>query len=321
MKHKIEEAKEILKALGLPKGQQNDRSALTLLALCNIKANDKWSDVDPMNMSVMGNKDNARYPGIMRFIAEHYDFRYAENSRETIRRQTLHQFLQAGIILHNPENPATPTNSKDNHYCLSPEASNVIRSFGTKKWTSQLNEFEQKIGFLKEKYAKNRSMKQIPLKLKDGQIIHFSPGKHNEVQVAIINEFAPRFAPGSHLVYVGDTADKGLYKNENLMQQIGVPNLNHSKLPDVVLYDSEKDWLYLIEAVTSHGPISPKRYIELEELLINCSSGKVYVTAFPDFKEFKKHSTEIAWETEVWLVELPEHMIHFNGDRFMGPRE
>lgn len=50
------------------------------------------------------------------------------------------------------------------------------------------------------------------------------------------------------------------------------------------------------------------------------SARKVYVSAFPDFTEFKKHSTNIAWETEIWLVDFPEHMIHFNGDRLVGPR-
>lgn len=78
--------------------------------------------------------------------------------------------------------------------------------------------------------------------------------------------------------------------------------------------------LFLIEAVTSHGPVSPKRLLELEAFLKDCKVGKVYVTAFPDMAEFKKHSGNIAWETEVWLMEVPDHMIHFNGDRFMGPR-
>jgi len=137
------------------------------------------------------------------------------------------------------------------------------------------------------------------LKLATGETIKFSPGKHNEVQIAIINEFASRFAPGSQLLYVGDTAKKDLYRNDAQLKKLGIPIDKNSKLPDVVIYDPKKDWIYLIEAVTSHGPISPKRMLELEELLINCSSGKIYVTAFPDIAEFKKHTNDIAWETEV----------------------
>ncbi len=317
---KIEEAKQVLKALGLPERQQNDRSALTLLALCNLKKTDKWINAKQVSMSVVGNKVNAKYEGIMRYIAKHYNKLYAENSRETFRRQTLHQFVQAGIANHNPENPKLPTNSKDNHYRISPEALVVIKAFGTKKWDKEIEGFIKKIGSLREKYANQREIRKIPLKLMDGTVLKFSPGKHNEVQIAIIEEFAPRFAPGSELLYIGDTAKKDLYLNTKELEMLGIPIDQHSKLPDIVLFDKNRNWLFLIEAVTSHGPISPKRIIELEKLLNKCKVGKVYVTAFQGLKEFKRFTNDIAWETEVWLVEIPDHMIHFNGDKFLGPR-
>ncbi len=317
---KISEAQQILNALGLPVRQQNERSALTLLALCNLKETDHWKNAKVVSMSVVGNKVNAKYEGIMRFIAEHYNKQYAENSRETFRRQTLHQFVQAGIVEHNPENPQLPTNSKDNHYRLSEEALNVIHAFGTKYWQSEVYYFRENIGTLQDKYNKNREIQMVPVILSNGKKLKFSPGKHNQVQIAIIKEFASRFAPGSELLYVGDTANKGLYIDLNYLSELGIPINEHSKLPDIVLYDKSKNWLFLIEAVTSHGPVSPKRMIELEKLLENCTAGKIYVSAFPDFKEFKKHTADIAWDTEVWLMDFPEHMIHFNGDRFMGPR-
>jgi type II restriction enzyme len=318
---KIDEAKEILKALGLPLKQQNDRSALTLLALCNLTENDSWKSAKQVSMSVVGNKENPKYEGIMRFISLNYNKPYAENSRETFRRQTLHQFVQAGIANHNPENPDLPTNSKDNHYRLTREALKVIKSYKTRKWDKELKNYKNTIGTLKGKYEKKRELRKIPVTLLDGKKIKFSPGKHNEVQIAIIKEFAPRFAPGSKLLYVGDTAKKDLYLDKTALDELRVPIDQHSKLPDVVLYYKEKNWVYLIEAVTSHGPISPKRIIELKELFVHCPAGLVYVTAFPDFKEFKRHTNDIAWETEVWLTEIPDHMIHFNGDRFIGPRK
>lgn len=317
---KIEEAKKILEAMGLPKRQQNERSALTLLALCNLKAKDNWSNAKAVSMSVVGNKENAKYAGIMRFIAEHYNKPYAENSRETFRRQTLHQFVQAGIVDHNPDNPELPTNSKDNHYQITQEALKVIKSFNTKNWNNEIKYFKENVGLLREKYYKKRELRKIPVKLKDGTELIFSPGKHNEVQIAVIQEFAARFAPGCDLLYVGDTARKDLYMDKKGLEKMGIPISDHSKLPDVVLYDKKKKWLFLIEAVTSHGPVSPKRIVELELMLKNCNAGKIYVTAFPDFKEFKRHTSDIAWETEVWIVSFPDHMIHFNGDKFMGPR-
>jgi len=317
---KIEDAKQILEALGLPKRQQNDRSALTLLALCNMKENDKWSNAKAVSKSVVGNKENAKYEGIMRFIAEHYGKHYAENSRETFRRQTLHQFVQAGIVIQNPDNPELPTNSKDNHYRIAPETLKVIKSYNTPRWNKEISYFKESIGLLREKYFKKRELRKIPVKLNDGTELNFSPGRHNEVQIAILNEFAPRFAPGSHLLYVGDTANKNLYMDNEILDKLGIPIDEHNKLPDIILFDKKKKWLFLIEAVTSHGPVSPKRIIEMEKMLKNCKSGKIYVTAFPDFKVFNRYTSDIAWETEVWVVSFPDHLIHFNGDKFIGPR-
>jgi type II restriction enzyme len=317
---KLTEAQQILEAFGLPKQQQNERSSLILLALCNIKETDKWKDAKKVSMSVVGNKDNPKYEGIMRFIAMHYNKQYAENSRETFRRQTLHQFVQAGIVEHNPENLQLPTNSKDNHYRLTDAALTVIRAFKTKKWKDEIILFKKNVGALKELYIKSRNMEMLPVVLANGVELKLSPGKHNAVQIAIIKEFASRFASGSQLLYVGDTANKDLYTDIKTLKDLGIPIDEHSKLPDIILYDPKRKWLFLIEAVTSHGPVSPKRIIELEELLKNCKAGKVYVSAFPDFKEFKRHTSDIAWETEVWLMDFPEHMIHFNGDRFIGPR-
>lgn len=317
---KLIEAQQILEAFGLPKRQQNERSALVLLALCNLKEADRWNDARKVSMAVVGNKEKAKYEGVMRFIAEHYNKIYAENSRETLRRQTLHQFVQAGIVEHNPENPQLPTNSKNNHYRLTDAALKVIHAFGSKKWSKEIISFRKNVGSLQEKYNKSRNMHMIPVKLANGNELLFSPGKHNKVQIAIIKEFASRFAHGSELLYVGDTANKDLFIDKETLNAIGIPITEHSKLPDVVLYDKQNKWLFLIEAVTSHGPVSPKRILELEIFLKDCKAGKVYISAFPDFKEFKKHTSDIAWETEVWLVDSPDHMIHFNGDRFMGPR-
>jgi hypothetical protein len=256
----------------------------------------------------------------MAFMARHYKKRYAPNTRETVRRQVLHQFVQARIADYNPDNPELPVNSPNAHYALSAQVLDVIKTFGTKKWQSAVASFKADVGELRKRYVKDRDLTLIPLKLSDGKIIRLSPGKHNQVQVAIINQFASRFAKGSVLLYLGDAAKKDLYMNTKILDKLGIPIDQHSKLPDVVIYDTSKNWLFLIEAVTSHGPITPKRIVELEDFLKNCNAGKVYVSAFPDFAEFKRHTDELAWETEVWIVEHPDHMIHFNGDKFIGPR-
>ena len=256
----------------------------------------------------------------MSFVNENFDRNYAPNSRETFRRQVLHQFVQARIVNYNPDNPTLPVNSPNAHYAVTQEALEVIKSYGKTGYKKKLTEFTTSVGKLSEVYLKQRNLTQIPVTLSDGKVLNLSAGEHNQLQASIVEQFAPRFAKGGKLLYLGDTAKKDLYVDETGLKTLGIPIDQHSKLPDVVIYDSQKNWLFLIEAVTSHGPVSPKRLLELEDLLKECKIGKVYVTAFPNISEFKKHSAHIAWETEVWLMDVPDHMIHFNGDRFMGPR-
>lgn len=309
---KVTEAQKILADLGLPVAQKNEMAALTLLALCNVTEADSWSTAT--NNSVGISKD------IMSFVNSHYGKSYAPNTRETFRRKVLHQLVQAAIVEYNRDTPELPPNSPKAHYSITTEALQVLQSFGTEQWAAEVEKFNAKAGTLSEKYLKRREMIQVPIYLDSGEVLMLSAGKHNEVQAAVIQEFGPRFAPGGTLLYVGDTAKKDLYRNEAMLAKLGIPIDQHSKLPDVVIYFPSKNWIFLIEAVTSHGPVSPKRIMELDDLLRGSTFGRVYVTAFPDMKEFKKHATEIAWETEVWLMELPDHMIHFNGDRFLGPR-
>jgi hypothetical protein len=309
---KIDDAKAILKALGMPSEQQNEMAALTLLALCKIEETDNWKHASRSSLGIS--------KGIMSFVKETYGRPYAPNTRETFRRHVLHQFVQASIVDYNPDDPKAPVNSPKAHYAITKNVLDIIKTYNTPKWKKAIGQFVLSKGTLSDLYDKKKAINQIPVKLSNGKILNLSSGKHNELQAAIIELFAPRFANGGILLYLGDTAKKNLFVDDKLIKELGVPIDQHSKLPDVVIYDKRKKWLFLIEAVTSHGPVSPKRYIELEALLKNCKLGRVYVTAFPDFAEFKKHSNNIAWETEVWLMDIPDHMIHFNGDRFIGPR-
>lgn len=310
----IHDAQEILKALGLPAAQQNEMSALTLLALVGLGPDDAWTAATRTRQSVSKT--------IMAFIAERFGKTYAPNTRETFRRQVLHQFVQARIADYNPFEPDLPTNSPRAHYAITDDALTAIKTYGTKAWAGAAAQFIAAHGSLANTYAKHRSTgKLVPITLPDGSTIELSPGKHNDVQKAIIEQFAPRFAPGSKLLYIGDTAKKNVVMDAKTLAGLGLGADDHDKLPDVVLLDEKRGWLFLIESVTSHGPMSPKRVFELEERLKGGKAGPVYVSAFPDMAEFRKHMKDIAWESEVWIAEIPDHMIHFNGDRFLGPRK
>ena len=280
------------------------------MALLGLSPRSEWKDAT---------KSLIRVHDVLEFVKAKYNKTYAENTRETIRRQTLHQFEQAGIAERNSDDPTRPTNSPNNVYNISAQALTTIMTYGTAKWAESLRGFISAKGRLVDRYQKIKSSNTLALPISGEKVITLSPGKHNLLQIKIFKEFRSRFCPNASLLYMGDTAHKLLHMEEVMLEALNIPMTKHDKLPDVVLYDKARNYLFLIEAVTAHGPVSPKRYVELEEILAKCPATRIYVSAFPDFREFKRHARDIAWETEVWVSEVPEHMIHFNGDKFLGP--
>lgn len=307
---KVEEAIEVLRSLGLPRSQQNERSALTLLALANLPPKGRW---------VKAQRPMLRIWDIMGYMRDQYKKDYAANSRETIRRQTIHQFEQARLVDRNPDDPSRPTNSGKTVYQLTSEALEVVRNFGANNFNSSVAYFLGKVGALKHAYSGSRSALRVPLMLPDGSSIHLSPGKHNQLQAAIVEKFGSVFAPGAELLYLGDSELKRAICVTEQLSSLKLRITEHDKLPDVIIYLRSKNWIFLVEAVTSHGPVSPKRHKEIEAMLKSCTASRIYVTAFLTIADFRKFAADIAWETEVWIEEHPEHLIHFNGSKFLGP--
>lgn len=306
----IVEALQVLNALGLPRAQQNERSALSLLALLNLTPDKKWKQSESPMMGITP---------IMDWMSLHYGKTYKPNTRETVRRQTMHQFVDAGIALYNPDKPERPVNSPHAVYQISAEALELLKSYDTSQWKSKREKFLSNRTTLAERYAKPRQLKQIPVHLKSDFAISLSPGKHSELIKNIIEDFGSRFIPDGQLVYAGDTGEKWGYFDEKLLAELGVTVNTHGKMPDVILFCPKRKWLILVEAVTSHGPVDGKRHEELAQLFSYAQVGLVYVTAFPDRGIMGRYLGEIAWETEVWVADSPTHLIHFNGSRFLGP--
>lgn len=301
---KIERIKTLLADLGLPKQQQSDICALTILGMANLTTTANWS---------AATNEWMRIHDIIAFANANYDVDYAENSRETFRKQALHHFRTAAIV----EDNGKATNSPNYRWRLTSEFLQIL--CGIDVTDTPLKAFLKNHAKLIDVYASKKQMEKMPVKI-NGHDFTFSPGKHNQLQKAIIEEFAPRFAPNAECLYVGDTIQKDLVKREQRLKELGFKITLHDKMPDVVLYRADRDWLYFVEAVTSVGPMDPKRIQEITAMTQHVSAGKIFVTAFLDFKTYKKFSEQLAWETEVWLADMPDHMIHMNGDKFLGPR-
>lgn len=307
---RVEDARIVLETLGMDAERSNERSALVLLALLRLAPSESWAEAaNPM----LGTR------AIMNFIRDEYGKDYAPNTRETVRRFTLHQFVEVQLVVQNPDEPQRPVNSPKWNYQVTAEALEVLRAYGTDYWQLAVDRYLAELPGLKARYAAAREMDRIPLTLPDGSTFTLTPGGQNVLLKAMVEDFCPRFTPGGQVFYIGDAGDKWALFEREALAALNVKVNEHGKMPDLVIYIPDRNWLVLLEAASSHGPVDSKRQAELTDLFAESTAGLVYVSCFPDRAEFRKYVDKVAWESEVWCADHPTHMIHYNGERFLGP--
>jgi type II restriction enzyme len=307
---RVKEARSTLAALGFDRERTNERSALVLLALLEMAPDTPWRDAAS---PLVGTR------AIMDWVRDEYGRDYAPNSRETIRRSTLHQFADALLVEQNPDDPSRPVNSPKWCYRVHPRALEVLRHVGRPGFADALSDYLQEVPGLRSTYAAARELNRIPVILPGGGAVNLSPGGQNVLIKQMVEEFCERFTPGGEVLYVGDADAKWAVFDHDAFASLGVSIDQHGKMPDLVVHLRERNWLVLLEAASSHGPVDAKRHGDLAALFKGSTAGLVYVSCFPDRREMRKYLASIAWETEVWCADDPTHLIHFNGVRFLGP--
>jgi len=307
---KLRGSMEILRTLGFTARQCNEVAGYTFLALLNLKPLQSWSEAaEPLR----------GITPVIDFIADSYGVRYAPNTRETIRDEAVKHFVEAGMLIRNPDDLNRPTNSGKTVYQVEPTALELFRSFDTLEWNGKLKSYLTARVRIRNELLRERKLSRIPVKLPSGETVTISPGGQNPLIKTVVEEFCPCFLPGSTVLYIGDAEDKFLHLDAEYLQKLGVVIPPPAKMPDLVVHDTKRNWLVLVEAVTSAGPVDGKRRKELKELFAGCKAGLVFVTAFSTRDAMRSYLTQISWETEVWVAEDPEHLIHFDGERFLGP--
>ena len=309
-KRRLVETIDALTALQFGAKQKNEIAAYTLLALLDLQPDASWETASAPLRGITP---------IIDFIATAYGVQYAPNTRETIRDDAVKFFVEEGLLLRNPDDPNRPTNSGKTVYQIEPTALVLLRKVGTLDWPPSLKEYLASRESLKHEIARKRDLARVPVTLPDGSQVALSPGGQNPLIKAIIEHFCPAFAHGGVVLYIGDTENKFVHLETAGLNALGVTMDSAAKIPDVIVYDIKRNWLLLIEAVTSAGPVDGKRRKELKDLFAGCKAGLVFVTAFETRRTMQTFVSHIAWESEVWIAEDPDHMIHFNGERFLGP--
>jgi type II restriction enzyme len=309
----INEAINIMQAVGIPITDKTSRSiermAMAFLAVANVTQ--KWTEA--IDNNTLKTRD------IINFNNLHFEETISSGSYDDIRRKDLKLLVLAELIINSADKNNAATNDPTRGYSLETSFMQLIKHYGTTAWHLELEKYLSGKVLLKDKLLRNRELEKIPVCLDSAQTLQLSAGSHNILQKSIIEEFLPRYAKGCQVLYFGDTTKKLLFINQAQLNALNFFELSHDKLPDIIAYQKENNWLYLIEAVHSSGPINEVRMLELKKLTTTCSAEIIYVTAFLNRAEFRKWVTEIAWETEVWIADNPDHLIHFNGDKFLGP--
>lgn len=312
----IIEAIEVLVILGIPfdngTWRRIERIAMVFLATGQINTSNGWKNIKGLNDSI-----NMKTRDIIKYVNEFFEENISSGSYDDIRRKDLKLLVIGEVVLRANENLAR--NNSTRGYIINPALTTSLQNVGQEGWREKLQEAASKITTAAEKLDTTREIELMPVTLPSGLELNLSPGEHNELQKAIIEELLPRYGYGADVLYIGDTANKFLFMSKDKLKNLHFFELNHGELPDIVAYSEAKNWLYLIEAVHSSGPISESRLLELKQLTKDCTADIVYITAFLDRAKFRSWVKDIAWETEVWIAETPDHLIHFNGIKFLGP--
>jgi hypothetical protein len=312
----IEEALIILESVGLPLNKKGERAlevmAMSFLAVAGVTKS--WKEAQGQT-----EHRNLKTRDIISYINENYFENISPGSYDDIRRKHLKLIVLADLIINSADNPSASQNNPTRGYTLDNDFKELIKHYGTGDWDIKLKLFNKNRPSLSDILARKRDTKKIRITLPSGHILEFGQGSHNQLQREIIEEFLPRFGFGCTVLYVGDSSNRFLHKDDDKLSELGFFDLADDLLPDVVAYNEEKNWIYLIEAVHSSGAMTEERIYELQKLLKDCKGDLIFVTAFISRTELRKHIKDIGWESEVWTADNPEHLIHFNGGKFLGP--
>lgn len=306
---------DVFQKIGIPV-DGTDRKVERMAKACLAVGKIKKSFAEALSEE---NDGFVRTRDIISFENENYGEHISPGSYDDIRRKDLKLLIEAGIVINSSSKENLATNNPSRGYALSKSFVELLYSYGSEEWDMRLSEYLKEAKSLKEELECRRNLMKVLVTLPGGKRISLSYGAHNDLQKEIIETFLPLFGFGAEVLYVGDTTDKFLHLDEKALKDINFFVLEHDELPDVVAYSHEKNLLYLIEAYHSTGEWNEIRVRKVKRKLkeSGCTADVVFFTAFETKNAFKQKAKDIAWETEVWIAESPEHLVHFNGYKFL----
>jgi type II restriction enzyme len=276
-----------------------------------VKTPSDWSSAKTVSSRSLQTRE------VISWINEAFGEAISPGSYDDIRRKDLYHLRLAEFVV--TDDPTAARNSPRRGWGVNDEASGLLRSFDKKDYERELQKYLGGRQLLSVRLAAQRDLAKHEVQI-NGELLDFGPGEHNQLIKCVIEDFLPRFGFDAEVLYVGDASARRLILMQQRLVDLGFFEVGNGELlPDVIAYSVKRNWIFLIEAVHSSGPVSQERRFELSSLLTECESPVVYITAFADREKFRQWAADVGWETEVWIASHPDHMIHFNGDKFLGP--
>ncbi len=304
----LEKIKELLSSLHFPERFITEQTAICVIAMLDTKLR------QGLLKHCQRLRDGARIHDILNYARSDLSKNYAENTRESLRKSSLKRLVNHRLAICNPDDKFRPTNSGNTNYVLAPDFIQMLEAIDKPETLSPLvSTWLNKNQGLLAKERKFDLSHKVKITLPTGQQIGLSPGKHNLLQKEIVESFAQHFIKAPVLLYLSDTQHKTRYMNKPELGKIGLSLSEHQKLPDIIFYSLAKKRIYALEAVTSVGPIEELRKQEIEGILGNLA-GEIkieFVSCFLDRKSFARFCRFIAWNTKIWLAEIPEGIIEY----------
>ena len=299
----VDEVRVLLQQLGLERKLTTEQSAICVLALSD------GAEREGLLPGKTHLRDGARIHDIIEFARHECGKEVAENTRESYRKLSLKPLCDEGLVIRHQ----LSTNDPKTFYRLHPEMLRLLTCPAPleRRWLAQELSAQQSQG---KGWRQQSNRSEVPVEVGQAQPFFLSPGAHSRLTAAVVELYAPVFLKRPKVVYLGDTRHKDGYQNRDLMRELNLPVQVAANLPDVILYCEANRCLVVIEVVASSGPISTARLYQLETLVeqsaaLGCQLR--YVTVFPSRRLFRRFVEDIAWGTQVWIADEPEHVVYF----------
>lgn len=250
---------------------------------------------------------------------------YAVNTRESIRDDTLRNALvEIGAVV---EREGLATTSPAGRYALQeafaalfdPTLSEDALDAGILAWQERYLSASERMRIAVNRRGAGVGSDRILVKFPNGETRRMAPGPSSELSKHVIEEFAPRFLQVPAVVFLSESKDKVVQRDDDLAKSIGLNILADRNLPDIILADTgpEKPLLIFVEVVASDGPVSEARrraLLALTEAAGFPASQVTFVTAYFDRSaaQFKKTVDKLAWGSLAWFAAEPENLVQFH---------